>query len=91
MTPVPAPHPLAYVAHRLPVARGVVFNAQPLEWDFLRYSVVADTTLMSTEFGFTPTYDTETILSLISQRWPLTVDGAGLSASASSTEEASNA
>lgn len=89
--PVPLLHPLAYTVHRIPVIGDFALATQPIEWDYLRYPVVADTTVMSTRFGFTPTYDTETILTMIGRRWRVSVDGAELPAGASPTQEASNA
>lgn len=63
--PIPLIHPLAYATARVPRVSKGLDQAQPLDWDYLRYSVVGDTTRMVEEFGFSPSYDTDTLLAPI--------------------------
>jgi UDP-glucose 4-epimerase len=61
--PVPVFHPFVY-AKKGPI-RTSMFKAskrQPMGWDFLRYSCVADTTKMRDEISFYPTYTAEEAL-----------------------------
>lgn len=68
VTPVPVLHPIAYAASRVTQLGSAVRQAQPLDWDYLRYPVVGDLTKMSTEFGFTPSYDTDAIMVPLIER-----------------------
>ncbi|MCW5849804.1 MAG: NAD-dependent epimerase/dehydratase family protein [Anaerolineae bacterium] len=65
--PIPVLHPLAYLSGRVSGV-GPLEQAQPLGWDTLRYPVVGDLRRMTTEFGFTPTYDTDAILAPLMER-----------------------
>ncbi|MBI4614788.1 MAG: NAD-dependent epimerase/dehydratase family protein [Planctomycetes bacterium] len=66
--PVPNPHPLAYGAARV-LARLGIDEPFPIEVDFLRYSVVADTRRMQAEMAFEPEHSADaTIESYVRRR-----------------------
>lgn len=66
--PIPLIHPLAYATARVPQFSKTLGQAQPLDWDYLRYSVVGDTTRMTEEFGFMPSYDLDAVLAPLAEQ-----------------------
>ena len=57
--PLPVPHPVAYLRHRVETTNGLRRQKFPLHPDFLRFRLVADTGKMESEFGFFPEHSAE--------------------------------
>ena len=66
--PIPLIHPFAYATGRVPQFSKTLGQAQPIDWDYLRYPVIGDTTRMADEFLFAPAYDTDALLAPVAEQ-----------------------